>query len=204
MAKPRRRSPGLGAAKKEVRKATQRLKQDFATRQLRRVATMCPSGIANEILRNVRREHREMTQDERAFVKDVRDRGGVCFPGGMTREEWANRLPRALHGPKTRCVPSDELAQELFDRGVTPDPSSDTALDLLGQAYARARSEPPRPTDKDLMKQAKKVLNEQVVRAAKELVATARQQGLTDCLAFRLPEPPKQSASLSGLRLDGG
>lgn len=189
---------------KETRRATERLKQDFAVRQLRRVATMCPTGIANEILRNVRREHRETTQDERAFVKDVRDRGGVCFPGGMTREEWDNRLPRSLHGRKTRCVPSDELAQELFDRGIIGDPSSDTVLDLLGESYVRARSTPPQPSEKDLLKQAKKVLAEQIMRAAKELVATARRQGLTECIRPGKPKKEKESATMAGLRLAAG
>jgi hypothetical protein len=189
-------------ANKETRRGAERLKQDFAVRQLRRVATMCPSGIANEILRNVRREHRETTQEERILVRDVRDRGGVCFPGGMTQEEWRNRLPRSLRGSKSRCVPPDELAQELYDRGTLPDASSDTVLDRLGQAHLRASSAPPRPTDKELVKQAKKVLNEQIMRAAKELVATARRQGLTDCPAAKTPE--KEKAKMSGIRLEGG
>jgi hypothetical protein len=189
-------------ARKETRTATERLKQDFAVRELRRIATMCPAGIANAILRNVRREHRETTQEDRIFVRDVRDRGGICFPEGMTREEWLNRLPRSLHGSKSRCVPADELAQELYDRGVLPDASSDTVLDKLGQSYLTARSAPPRPTEKELVKQAKKVLNEQIVRAAKELVATARRQGLTDCLVSRTPK--KEKAVMAGIRLAEG
>lgn len=186
---------------KETRRATERLKQDFAVRQLKRVATMCPTGIAREILRNVRREHRETTHDERTFVKDVRDRGGVCFPGGMTSEEWANRIPRALHGRKTRCVPADELAQELYDRGIIPDASSDTVLDLLGELYVRARSAPPQPTEKELMKQAKKVLAEQVLRAAKELVATARRQGLTECVRPAKPKKGEAPATMAGFAM---
>lgn len=186
--------------KKSARRAAEAVKQDFAIRELRRIATMCPTGIAHQILVNVRREHREGTQDERTLVKDVRDRGGVCFPGGMTKEEWANRLPRPLHGRASRCVPADELAQELFDRGQLGDPSSDAILDVLGEAYVRARSRAPLPDDKTLIKEAKRILADQIKRAAKELVATARRQGLASCP--RIPKAP--APAMSGLWLGGG
>lgn len=162
-------------------------KRDAAARELRKVALLCPEGAAREILRQVRREHREATASDRAFIRDVRDRGGVCFPGGMTTEEWRNRLPRPVHGKRGRCVPSDELAQELYDRGIIRDPSTDVALDHVAASYERARSEAAIPDERDLKREARRMVGERVTRAVRELVSTARRESAPAC-----PMPPKE------------
>ncbi len=164
-----------------VRRAASSARQDAAARELRRVALACPDGAAREIVSKVREEHRQATAPDRALVKNVRDRGGVCFPGGMTPEEWRNRLPRALHGKRGQCVPADELAQELFDRGVIAEPYSDAALDHLGKTYARAKSKPPIPDERDLTREARRLVTERVPRAVRELVRTARRETEAAC-----------------------
>lgn len=163
-----------------------------AERELQQVALQCPEGAAAELVRQIRAEHRAMTQPDRGVVRDVRDRGGVCFPGGMTAEEWRNRLPRALHGKRARCVPADELAQELADRGTIREPTSDAALDHLNAAYARARSSPPVPDPADLRRDARRVVTERVKRAVKELVQTAQREAQAAC-----PSPPDQGKKRS-------
>ena len=173
--------------KKNARQAAEGVRQDLVARELRRVAMVCPAGVEQKIILQVRREHREATAPDRALVRDVRDRGGICFPGGMTAEEWRNRLPRALHGKRGRCVPADEIAQEMADRGVIREPSSDAALDHLDKVYTRAKSEPSLPDKADLDREAKRIVREKVTRAVRELVRTARRQAEAACPA---PESP--------------
>jgi hypothetical protein len=158
-----------------LRRAGQAARREAAVKELRRVALLCPEGAKREILKKVREEHRQVTEPDRALVKEVRDRGGVCFPGGMTPEEWRNRLPRALHGKRGRCVPADELAQELYDRGRIPEPYSDAVLDYLTSAYARARSKPPIPEERDLAREARKIIRERVNGLVREIVRSARE-----------------------------
>ena len=162
--------------KKNARQAAEGVRQDLAARELRRIALVCPAGIGREIILQVRRDHRDATAPDRALIRDVRDRGGICFPGGMTTEEWRNRLPRALHGQRGRCVPADEIAQEMADRGTIPDPTSDSALDHLGKVYTRAKSAPSLPDGREVEHEAKRVVRERVARAVRELVTTARNQ----------------------------
>ncbi|HXG61756.1 MAG TPA: hypothetical protein VNO22_10290 [Planctomycetota bacterium] len=176
----------------QLRRAGQAAQRELAARELRRIALACPERVAQEILRKVREEHRQTTELDRALIKDVRNRGGVCFPGGMTLEEWRNRLPRALHGRKTRCVPADELAQEFYDRGIIPDASTDTVLDHLGKAYERARSKPPVPEERELVKEARRVVREKVNQAVRELVRTARREGEASCPPARQREPGEE------------
>jgi len=145
-----------------------------AERELKRVALLCPEGAEAELVREIRAEHRAATQPDRAVVRDVRDRGGVCFPGGMTAEEWRNRLPRALHGKRDRCVPADEIAQEMADRGTISEPMSDAALDHLGKVYQRAKSTPLLPHKADLEREARKIVGQRVARAVKELAREIR------------------------------
>jgi len=177
---------------RQTRRGAENVRQDLATKELRRIALLCPNGMARKILSQVKAEHRARIEDDRRLVKDVRGRGGVCFPGGMTREEWGDRLPRSLHGRKRHCAPSDELAQELYDRGQLPDPSTDAVLDKLSGAYTRSRSAVPAPDEKELLKEAKRLIGDEVRLAVRELVKSAESHCEAAC-----PQPLE--VSLSGL-----
>jgi hypothetical protein len=146
------------------------LRRAGAAQELRRVALVCPDQVAKGLMRASKEEHRQAAQVDRDLIQDVKDRGGVCFPSGMSREEWRSRLPVALHGMKGRCVPADEIAQEFADRGTIPEPSSDAVLDRLGAAYARARAKFPNPDPGELRREARRLVRQRVGRALRQLL----------------------------------
>lgn len=173
-----------------LRRAVSVAKQHSAARELRKIALVCPEGAAREIVLKLRDEHRQATESDRALIRDIRDRGGVCPPTGMTREEWANRLPRPLHGKRGGCAPADELAQEMYDRGTIAEPSTDAVLDHLATVHTRARSKPPIPDERDLRREARRLVGERVGRAVRELIKTARREAEATCPA---PEKPQKT-----------
>lgn len=186
---------------RQTRRGAEGVRQDHAMRDLRRLTLLCPVGMSQRILEQIRREHREATEDERGMLKDVRSRGGVCFPGGMTREEWDNSLPRSLQGSKKRCVPADELAQELYDRGRIADASQDAVLDKLVRVYDTARNPPNLPDEKTLAKEAKRLLGQEVKTIVRNLVKSSKKQCAAACaqpLEASMAGVPKRSM-LSGV-----
>lgn len=156
-----------------------------AARELRRVALLCPDQVAVELVKAVREEHRQATEPDRALVRDVKDRGGVCPLPGLTLEEWRDRVPRALRGKRGHCAPADELAQEFFDRGTIAEPTTDAVLDHLTTVHARARSDPPIPEERELRKEALRIVRQRVGRAVRELVRTAQRDAKESCLSPR-------------------
>lgn len=147
-----------------------------AAHELRRLALVCPDRVAVELVKAVREDHRQATEPDRALIRQVKDRGGVCPLPGLTPEEWHDRVPRTLRGKRGRCAPADELAQELFDRGAIAEPSTDAILDHLATVHARARSEPPIPDDRELRKEARRIVRQRVGRAVRELLVEARRE----------------------------
>jgi hypothetical protein len=152
------------------------LRRVGAAQELRRIALECPDQVAEDLVRAAKEEHRQATQPDRDLIRRVKDRGGLCFPGGMTHEEWRNRLPRTLHGKSGRCVPTDELAQELADRGTISEPSSDGVIDHLRTSYERARSEAPAPDPGELRREARRIVRQRVGHAVRELIREARRE----------------------------
>ena len=183
------RSAGRPSSRTLLRRAAPAARQDPTVRELRHVCLKGVPGMIEEIVRQVHEEHRQATAPDREAIREVRSRGGVCFPGGMTSEEWSNLLPRALRGPARTCIQPDELAQEFFDRGKIAEPSTDAVLDHLNVTYERARSKPSLPDEKELRREARRVVNERVKQAVEDLVTTASRQAKTVCPPFEIVPP---------------
>lgn len=162
-------------------------------RELRAVARLGVDGAEREILRRVADEHRASTEHERRIVGEVKERGGVCKPEGMTQEEWANRLPRSLRGSKKHCAAVDEVGQEFADRGLTTDAYQDTTLDYLATADVIVRSRAAPPDAKELRKAAYRLVDDKANRAAQDLIASSQE------LRCDLPKGEPMRGGLMGL-----
>ena len=161
--------------------AAQGVRQGLAEAELRRLALVGTPGVAEEIAKQVRREHREATSGDREIVKDLRAEGGLCRPSVISREDFMDRVPRPLRGPAGRCVAADELAQDLFTKGLISEPRTDALLDFLRDSHRRARSKPDIPEPRELRAEARRLIRQRVKRGVRELVRTARRQAEAVC-----------------------
>lgn len=150
--------------------------------EFRAVARLGVDGAEREIVRRMNDEQKAATEHERMIVREVKARGGVCRPEGMTQEEWANRLPRSLRGSRSRnpskagrgCAPIDELAQEYADRGMIGDAYQDEAIDFIAAADVTQKMKAPPPEPKELRKAARRLVDNKASRAAQELVQSSQ------------------------------
>lgn len=161
---------GIHVDSAEARQRARMTERDFKA-----VARLGVDGAEREIIRRMNDEQRASTGHERGIVADVKARGGVCRPDGMTQEEWANRLPRALRGGRKHCARVDELAQEFADRGMTSDAYQDTALDFLAVADVVSKTKAAPADPKELRKAARKLIDSKATRAAADLIASSQQ-----------------------------
>lgn len=166
---------------------------------LRAVARLGVDGAEREIVRRMNDEQKAATEHERMIVREVRQRGGVCRPEGMTQEEWANRLPRSLRGSRSRnpnkagrgCAPIDEIAQEYADRGMIGDAYQDEALDFIAAADVTAKMQAPPPEPKELRKAARRLVDTKANQAAQELIAASQ--------SLRCDSPTPKGAPMRGM-----
>lgn len=123
-------------------------------------------ALANRLEAAMRAEAKAQIKDLTDTLADIKERGGIR-PSAKTE-----RIPKGYKAAEGRGVGSDELAQELADRGVIEDAYSDSLYDFLESAIQIQKS----VKEKDFAKEAQKIARETVSNSIEALIENTKQQ----------------------------
>lgn len=136
-------------------------------------------AIASRLEAALRAEERLKLKDISDLLADIRDRGGV------RPVEKTENLPKSLRAKEGAGVSSDELAQELADRGILKDAYSDTLYDYLSNVVEAQKAS--RARGKEIPAEARKLAGEKLNQSIEALIENTRAQeelrGLIDNLS---------------------
>jgi hypothetical protein len=155
-------------ALQEQRKALELVKEPLreeekaATAQLK----VGKQALANRLEAAMKAEARAQIKDITDILADIKERGGVR-PSTSTE-----RIPKGYKAAEGRGVGSDEIAQELADRGVIADAYSDSFYDFLENAV-RIQKE---VKEQDFQAEAKRIARETVSNSIEALIENTKQQ----------------------------
>ncbi len=114
-----------------------------------------------------KRLSRTMRADERASVVEIREiLGGIVADGKILPVFETEVLPKKYRSKTGR--PSDEVAQEFSDRGVIPDPHSDTLFEWISLAEAQLQRSSDRL--KAIPAEAQRLANTQITMSIEAMI----------------------------------
>lgn len=126
-------------------------------------------AIARELAKSMRQEERAKIRDLEDMLREIRDRGGIRPTDPKTEQ-----LPRKYRASGSGGVGSDEVAQELYDRGILKDATSDDLYDWLQMVDGQVKAS--RERLKAIAGEANDLAKRKVKESLEAFVENAKQQ----------------------------